>query len=426
MITESLNQSSLPPSPDRVIKDGLTSTSSQIQANQFAATISQNQPSQPEPRQPNLSDNVNAKYARLSDAVYQQIIPSEQIPEGYEQISTQGNTDTGLAGAAFYNNETNELVIAYRGTEMNTIEDLRADYKLARGKSNPQTQDALAYADAVVKQAQAEGLEVDQITFTGHSLGGGIATEVAGLRMLQGGEENQAIVFEAPGTQRSLESHLGQDLTTSQAQQLRSSQVNYRTDTPISGPNNPVSATRYHTAELVNLNMERIPSETPLQELQRHLPLPGPALKDFWDYTINEQHNIGRIADIMEQERGIGLDPEASAQEAQRFKAAFEERIVPSDNLFDKLENLQKRNEYISLRTIHGEDVNVRVDRHGNIRFERGGAGMFENVAPERFNIDLSTPYNQEQLQKAGLEVSFTPPPPSTAMSLLSQADQFV
>lgn len=109
----------------------------------------------------------------------------------------------------------------------------------------------------------------------------------------------------------------------------------------------------------------------------------------------------------MEQTRGVGLDPSASAAEAQRFKSAFEERIVPSDNLFDKFDNLQTRNEYIPLQTIHGEMVNVRVDDNGNIRFERGVAGMFENVPPERFNIDLSSSVNQQQLHNAGMEVNF-------------------
>jgi len=357
-----------------------------------------------EPRQPTLNDSKNAPYARMAQDSYQLENSGDLTPEGFQRIDVQDNTDSGMAAAAYYNADSNELVIAYRGTEPTTTQDLAADAQLFRGKSNPQAEDANNYAERIQQMAAEQGLDVDNITYTGHSLGGALATEVSALRQLTEGEENSAIVFEGPGSQKSLEQNLGRELSAQELDQVQESQVNYRTNTPISGPNNPVSNTRHHTSELVNLNMERTPSDSPLEEIRRHIPAPGPAVVNFLQYSL-EQHDIGRIADIMEQSRWIGLDQEASAAEANRFKDAFEARIEPSNNLFDKFENLQLRNEYIPLKNIHGDDVNVRVDNGGNIRFERGGAGLFENIEPERFNIDLNDPHNQEQLMLSGLNV---------------------
>ncbi|MEO1336215.1 MAG: DUF6792 domain-containing protein [Myxococcota bacterium] len=306
---------------------------------QFASARNESISSAPQ-RDPTVQDNQNGKYADLSQDAYQVEGRGDIVPEGYERIDVQDNTDSGLAGSAYYNEATNELVIAYRGTEATAgPKDLEADIALFTGQRNPQTADALAYADEVQRLAQAQGLEVDKITYTGHSLGGGLATEVAALRSIQNGEENQAVVFEAPGSQRSLEGHLGRRLTSAELSRLQGDQINYRTDTPISGPNNPVSQTRHHTSSLVNLDMQQSPSKGVLDDIYRDSGLGWP------EYTL-QQHNLGRIRDIVNSDRGVGLDPNVTEAEAERFRRAFESTIVPTRNPFGKLGNLQRRNSF--------------------------------------------------------------------------------
>lgn len=81
-------------------------------------------------------------------------------------------------------NGTGEYVIAFRGTEATplsdqTFTDLSTDASMAVGSFPDQMRLALAFVDTALDQYGSQGLAIDSLTFTGHSLGGSLA-ELAG------------------------------------------------------------------------------------------------------------------------------------------------------------------------------------------------------------------------------------------------------
>ncbi len=54
------------------------------------------------------------KYATLADASYAQGL----TPIGWEILKIDSNPNTGFAATAFRNNDTGEIVISYRGTDI--------------------------------------------------------------------------------------------------------------------------------------------------------------------------------------------------------------------------------------------------------------------------------------------------------------------
>mmetsp|Transcript_11186 Transcript_11186/g.21987 ORF Transcript_11186/g.21987 Transcript_11186/m.21987 type:complete len:323 (+) Transcript_11186:169-1137(+) len=119
-----------------------------------------------------------------------------------------GIGDSGFDYTIFKHKETNDLVIAFRGTEPASVRDWILNFKQVFGKSEQ-------YAKAV-EVAKAKVAEVDKenknhgtnvkVSFTGHSLGGGLATACA----LATGKE--AIVFDAAGLSRTTLQDLDLDL----------------------------------------------------------------------------------------------------------------------------------------------------------------------------------------------------------------------
>ncbi len=95
---------------------------------------------------------------------------------------------SGFYAATFQNTATGEIVIAYRGT--NGPFDAVADVQLVAGQVPQQFNEAKAYYDAVAKQYGAGNVSV-----TGHSLGGAMASFVAASV----GSATTATVFNAPG-----------------------------------------------------------------------------------------------------------------------------------------------------------------------------------------------------------------------------------
>lgn len=119
-------------------------------------------------------------YAKLADAVYDFDIQS--IDEW--QLIEQKDTDSGMQAGVYYNQATDEVVLAFRGTEAceegeleifncsvkEAFLDIAADALLAVGLVDEQFDDAFNYAQDVVKRSQGR-----KIIVTGHSLGGGLA-----------------------------------------------------------------------------------------------------------------------------------------------------------------------------------------------------------------------------------------------------------
>ncbi|HKJ87105.1 MAG TPA: hypothetical protein VKA48_01105 [Gammaproteobacteria bacterium] len=130
------------------------------------------------------------EYAKLSQAVYN----GEDV-QGWRTVARPSPElqQSGFYGAAYQNVATGEIVIAYRGTEpwSDLFKDLlTTDGKIAAGAEDQQFVDALAFAKNVQDTYQGLG---NEISVTGHSLGGGLAQLAADTFGWDG------VTFEAPG-----------------------------------------------------------------------------------------------------------------------------------------------------------------------------------------------------------------------------------
>lgn len=131
------------------------------------------------------------KYATLSDAAYGR----GAVPLGWEVIHTSPPSETGFAAIAVRNNATGEIVIAFRGTD---------DWKDVTGNWGPLARQSgslpqLKEAEAFYQQVRA--LYGDNITLTGHSLGGALAQLVAALAKSIHGVDVPALTYNAPGVE---------------------------------------------------------------------------------------------------------------------------------------------------------------------------------------------------------------------------------
>jgi len=119
-------------------------------------------------------------YAKLADAVYDfdNVIVDQWL------LIEKKDKNSGMQAAVYFDAESDELVLAFRGTETcdfpcsfsETAEFLRdtaADSLLTFGFVDTQFEDAMDYAQDVVNRAQGR-----KITVTGHSLGGGLAQAI--------------------------------------------------------------------------------------------------------------------------------------------------------------------------------------------------------------------------------------------------------
>ncbi|MDQ0497006.1 lipase family protein [Paenibacillus brasilensis] len=184
-------------------------------------------------------------YKIMSGMAYKKIKkgaePSEELP-GWKVLDTLDREDSGLAAVTFYNEETKQAVIAYRGTETDDPQDLYNDATLALPEINRKIHGSLnihsdEYNEKMKKMDDALGFtafnnwmgekekSVDKALFgssnqfyqaedyakdiqkkykdynfslTGHSLGGGNAQYVSAYTGLT------AVTFSAPSVISSL------------------------------------------------------------------------------------------------------------------------------------------------------------------------------------------------------------------------------
>lgn len=102
-------------------------------------------------------------------------------------------TPSGFHATAYRQVGTNDIVIAYRGTDLNikhhpltTIQDVATDAIMVADKANAQATDARKFAQAVLDYAKQHDITRDHVTVTGHSLGGTLAEIAASQCHLHG------------------------------------------------------------------------------------------------------------------------------------------------------------------------------------------------------------------------------------------------
>lgn len=133
--------------------------------------------------------------------------PLVNIPSGWQPLITStASSESNYFGIAFVNTTTGQIVIASRGTEITSAQDLSADLQIANGDvPTAEFTDAQNFYQQVVNEAENEGYSNYQVIETGYSLGGADAQYIAGKQ-----EGVYAMTFNAPG----IADLSGIDLTT--------------------------------------------------------------------------------------------------------------------------------------------------------------------------------------------------------------------
>ncbi|MDP3663801.1 MAG: lipase [Nitrosomonas sp.] len=126
-------------------------------------------------------------YAKLADAIYDF---DNVTVDSWELIESNGKS-SGMDAGVYKNRDTNELTLAFRGTETcdfpcsfkeleDTARDAIADAAIGIGTVSDQFKDAFRFAQGVV--SRYPGIK---ITVTGHSLGGGLAQAIGAVLGLE-------------------------------------------------------------------------------------------------------------------------------------------------------------------------------------------------------------------------------------------------
>lgn len=119
-------------------------------------------------------------------------------PTGYNSIGQFNNPNTGYQGVAYYNESTNTLIIASRGSEeRETKQDWIAnDGNMFLGNLPSQIDDAYSFAKNTIDKLAKQHPDAD-IYFTGHSLGGSLSQMLGSLDDF---DNSNTITFNAYGT----------------------------------------------------------------------------------------------------------------------------------------------------------------------------------------------------------------------------------
>lgn len=116
------------------------------------------------------------EYAQLSLFIYKVDANEDNRPlepAGWERLQYEPNGAFGFSYGVFRRIGTNEVVIAYTGTRTTDPGDIVNDLAAGVGLGATQTYNAAAI------YIQAKAMYGDNISFTGHSLGGGLASVMA-------------------------------------------------------------------------------------------------------------------------------------------------------------------------------------------------------------------------------------------------------
>ena len=116
-------------------------------------------------------------------------IKNNTIPKEYKIIGTDDYQINGMFACVLKKEKTNQIIIAYRGTEKTSLKDIGTDAMMGIKQMPAQAERALRVFN-IVKQKYPDA----EIILTGHSLGGSLAQIVGALN------EVETVTFNAYGT----------------------------------------------------------------------------------------------------------------------------------------------------------------------------------------------------------------------------------
>lgn len=128
-------------------------------------------------------------YAALSEDAYKDYAVGRRAPGQEEIVPINGhkykilehvdNRLNGYQGTIYQRVDTNEIVVAHRGTEQIARDAILTDGGMVVARTNVQAPDAIALTQRALAYAKKEGQDLGQrppeVTVTGHSLGGALA-----------------------------------------------------------------------------------------------------------------------------------------------------------------------------------------------------------------------------------------------------------
>ncbi|MCC5464803.1 lipase family protein [Pelosinus baikalensis] len=135
-----------------------------------------------------MSEISTHDYVALSSCVYKHGL----VPEGYNLVDYWD--EAGFYGAAYSRLNSDDIVIAFRGTELTDRFDILDDIKIILNMALDQTEYAYSFYQQV-KRIYSNAT----ISLTGHSLGGALAQLIAVLIARDEGIEIHTETFNAPG-----------------------------------------------------------------------------------------------------------------------------------------------------------------------------------------------------------------------------------
>ncbi len=132
-----------------------------------------------------MTTTINTtEYALMAGAAYDSTRDDQNkapYPESFGWNPIKGELNhrvvdsSGFEARTFIRESDNAIVISYAGTYFPQSADLVADIAIGAGFAHNQLLQAARYYQDVKKWAIAQGYSADNISFTGHSLGGGLA-----------------------------------------------------------------------------------------------------------------------------------------------------------------------------------------------------------------------------------------------------------
>jgi hypothetical protein len=154
------------------------------------------------------ADAANNSYKNRPQSDVDSQHPAKVVLNGqeYTVFGYKDDSVTGFHATAYRSRDTNEIIIAYRGTDpalfsgktkaerrdhaLTTVQDIAVDATMVRDTVNPQKAAADAFTQAMIDKAAQQGISKDHVSVTGHSLGGTLAEIEAAKYGLTGSTYN--------------------------------------------------------------------------------------------------------------------------------------------------------------------------------------------------------------------------------------------